>query len=1262
MANGFSDYLRSDSSELELRDALRQPTTKLLGVSAAAGTALQAIGITTIFDLGAASLFATARAASTAGGPGELAGRHGMAPGDWLKPNTNFGALDQIGGLPLEALRGLTDVLANALKSALDIATISEFANWPPQRVAREMLGGTVGSGLTLDEIQTEALRPRFGEYPTERVYYSSLVMLDSGRGEAGLVDLDGPLSLTDAMSAATGFDKPAVGAMVTFSQSWYAQGISLGQMLHSLALAPGEATRIAVIDFKRTVAALATESISESEALASQTAHQRALSEVQNSVARDMQSGGSTSHVHSESDSGGIGLGLSAIVPVGGALLGGAFGGSYQGASTTTDANSSSWSLGKRSVTASMTQNINDRTEQHSTHVRNRRATAVREVSETEHQEVSTRIVANYNHMHALTVQYYEVIQIYRVVAEVQTAERVLFLPIALTDFSSDEMIEAYRGVLARAALTSRARDLLLDPTSTVELRPAKSFHSALLDVALQPLLLGSMMRRAAPAPAAAADPTAATVAAPAPAFAGVARRAAVDVAPISATSFLAADDAVVRGSAIVMRPIIRPHSSSFFYPDEVELVAVQLEGIAASSVTLSMIGGGTSAVTLNASEPVIELASPIAIGDLADISIVKQTAGIARGLVRLHLSFRGRRFTSPSIPVSMPDAPVGTSFAVVRCSSDTADRKAELKAHLAANRAHYSAQVFRSLSSAAVVGLLSKFRWNGRPLIEQAEPKILSVAGNFIVLRAPVEPDEASGIAGGAGPSQTWSTVLEDRKLSPRTMKDERIVPIPTDGVFAEAVLGRSNSAEKLDITRFWNWQDSPPPLTPPELAPVSTESRARGESITPGQLGPATLNIVNPTQLPDPTGLGASLNALAAMNFRDMSGLAGTQQLAGTATTGTLTATTEAGQNATAMASVAADVLKTAITSGYGRKKEGGVSAEGARINQGRDMDRRGVGGRTNGGEETSGSSSGDSGGEGGATVTGQSRESEAFDLGTHGFSPDALGNLAAKVTHANYDLPPEDVSGLEGSGGSGNFGQDEDPELAELIDIDQGAGRNQLSGLDSLFRGARGDLLRRRVSTVAVEFEVDPESLAMNAATEEDDITVWLSNGEVLNTVVGLDFWHEERPGIFAAMPAGSDPIPSRELAEGFINEAGNPTGPRHAFPNSLQALRALAARLRFTEQRLEAELGASTFDSLERMTKHFLVRLAFNSGFNSAGSRQAIADVKAGRDPLIRQRSRFERTGAGTLGPRRAATIRAIQAAHLRLQLFDIEFI
>src|SRR5690606_17938354 len=188
---------------------------------------------------------------------------------------------------------------------------------------------------------------------------------------------------------------------------------------------------------------------------------------------------------------------------------------GSMQGASTTTTASSSSWSLGNRSVAASMSQNINDRTEQHSTSVRNRRATAVREVSQSEHEQVSTRIVANYNHMHALTVQYYEVVQIYRVTVQLNRFDRALFLPFALLDFSTasgPDLVARFRGELLAGALTPRAADLLLDGRGRIELHSAVRVPRAITvaDVALAPAsaMVRTAMRRAGDDPSGPVDP----------------------------------------------------------------------------------------------------------------------------------------------------------------------------------------------------------------------------------------------------------------------------------------------------------------------------------------------------------------------------------------------------------------------------------------------------------------------------------------------------------------------------------------------------------------------------------------------------------------------------------------------------------------------------------------------------------------------------------------------------------------------------------
>jgi hypothetical protein len=226
--------------------------------------------------------------------------------------------------------------------------------------------------------------------------------------------------------------------------------------------------------------------------------------------------------------------------------------------------------------------------------------------------------------------------------------------------------------------------------------------------------------------------------------------------------------------------------------------------------------------------------------------------------------------------------------------------------------------------------------------------------------VLRAPVEATETSSVK-ASGKELTWGELLHARGLE-LGQGDQRLVPIPTSGVYAEAVLGRSNSAEKLDITRFWNWQDSPIPLAPPEIAPVSAAMPTTSLEAKPEALGAPVLSMMTPTALPAPAGLGTALSAIANPNlFRDMSGLAGTQALARTGMSETLMGATDAAQvasanmrteaqKAVAMGQIAADVAKAAYTHQQSNSKIQDISGEGARINHGADMDRRGVPGPT------------------------------------------------------------------------------------------------------------------------------------------------------------------------------------------------------------------------------------------------------------------------------------------------------------------------
>lgn len=75
------------------------------------------------------------------------------------------------------------------------------------------------------------------------------------------------------------------------------------------------------------------------------------------------------------------------------------------------------STSSGSRNLGAEMTQNVNETTQQKAHSVRGQRASVIMEVSEKETEKISTRVIANYNHMHALNIHY--VIQCLRIRAD---------------------------------------------------------------------------------------------------------------------------------------------------------------------------------------------------------------------------------------------------------------------------------------------------------------------------------------------------------------------------------------------------------------------------------------------------------------------------------------------------------------------------------------------------------------------------------------------------------------------------------------------------------------------------------------------------------------------------------------------------------------------------------------------------------------------------------------------------------------------------
>src|SRR5262249_53373304 len=126
--------------------------------------------------------------------------------------------------------------------------------------------------------------------------------------------------------------------------------------------------------------------------------------------------------------------------------------------------------SSGTRQLAASTLQQINDTFHQASSAIRELRSTIVVQANQTESSTVQTRTVANYNHSHALTILYYEVLRHYRVVSRVASQRAVLFvdysdrtLDTALNSTNLEDVVNAIvanRDILEPALLDLSLKD----------------------------------------------------------------------------------------------------------------------------------------------------------------------------------------------------------------------------------------------------------------------------------------------------------------------------------------------------------------------------------------------------------------------------------------------------------------------------------------------------------------------------------------------------------------------------------------------------------------------------------------------------------------------------------------------------------------------------------------------------------------------------------------------------------------------------------
>lgn len=940
---GFHQLVRSDAAGLELGDVLRATPSVLLGVGGGATEALGRLGIASVFDLARSSVFRTAEQIVAAAGDAESPeSRLGELPGDVFAPGVTV-ALADAPGSSADDLRAIAAVdVGGGIPESLDVRTVRDLALWPPYQAARSILDEALGTGPTTDGETPGDLLPVSGRYPTERAYYSTYVLADiddPAEGERSPLEDAGALDPLTAVRS-TGFTRPIRGARLTFVQSWYSQAVALGQLLHSLALAPGESTRVAMIDWSRQQMGTQQDQGGQTEQLAGDMTRKRAMSEVQNAVASEAQQGFSKTSTQSQQLQGGGSGGLS-IGPL-------TLGGSVSSANAQATSATVSGTSGVRNITAAMSQKVADSTHQAASSARTMFASVVRELSQAEHENLSTRVVANYNHMHALTVQYYEVVQVHRTTVALQRFEPCLFVPMKLVDFTGslpdgtsvgDVVVRRYRAALQAAALDAQTR-ALLQPAALGLVRIIPSGQ------AFQTVLRGFTQDASGKlVPVAGRDLLPGVVAQP--------------ISPAQATQLAGQLDTLRR---TIGRDVVTRVGNALEVPGD-----LVLQGVAASFSCAQLrltYADGSAPTVLNAP------AQPPAIGDPFQVAIESvplrtvaqldlDTGGnIAVGVVTLTVSYQGVSLQVP-LPVAL-GSDTGLQSAVTFQHQIT---MRDLLQRLQDDQLYYSQIVWQAMDSATVALLLAPFTYLDAPLAQAVDLAPVGVTGNYLIFDMPwsardlPDPDAPADTVpaslGGVLKDTAWTDWVR-RHADFETTKED-FVPLPSGGVFAEAVLGRANSAEKLDITRFWNWQDSPIPLQAPDIAALQAGSRAQPDNTTPSSLAAPVVAFNNPPALPDPAGLSGALSALAnGAMFRDMSGSSTAQALALAALSGAGQGATSAGQQAAAAAAAAAakevEMAKIAagvVTGGAaGGGANGTVSEQGAKINEGRSMDERAV----------------------------------------------------------------------------------------------------------------------------------------------------------------------------------------------------------------------------------------------------------------------------------------------------------------------------
>jgi hypothetical protein len=708
------------------------------------------------------------------------------------------------------------------------------------------------------------------------------------------------------------------LGYVVNLAQTWTPAGHSLGNLVYSLPLAPGEQQRIAVVEKSATAVVRDSETFEMDEIERASSRQDSSTEAVFQSAFNESMRGGSSFESQASSSSwgvsGGGGLNLGII----------SFGGGASGGGSKNNASGSTHTAldGARNYTSHAAENLHNHTERESAARRRAQRTSVHLATETERESVTTKVITNHNKAHALTMQYWEVLRHFQVGSAVEGVNLVCFVPLDLVrfldagqqaelDLSGDlvtvdtraEVIRRFASLVHHAEAIRRwlppqyrrglklAEEMLANPRAGVDLAgPAVSVLHVILHAAVLPgedVSVAVRTRRGTTIGPVRLDsgaldlPT--VVDDPAHAFksradllAELGRRRAHQVA-MTGNVTLPID---VDSSEIVSFDIYRTTKRIDYQ------LNVKKEDIGIFEAIGAVVAG------------------PLGIG------IVDAIAGASKDIVSgVHLSpseleglFGGPRISLFRATINGTDLQADSIFNPTELSVSgypvpATDRQRSLNfkdlmemertlQHVVRNTVTYSKAVWTSLTPEERVIMLEGYTIGMPPdgltpddigdasqhvpLLNCVANQVLGWYGNSMILPFSIPPSLATRLGGPPVEGEDVAPLTTGRVQDALTRFHRQAfsppishVVLPTHGVLGEAVLGHCPSAEKIDLTRFWNWQDSPTESAT-EIAPIAVTGLNAGSLSAPSSLA-SLPSIINNVGASDGTAVGALAQAL-------------------------------------------------------------------------------------------------------------------------------------------------------------------------------------------------------------------------------------------------------------------------------------------------------------------------------------------------------------------------------------------------------------